>query len=200
MVTFAGMVLLSGETLIKKIGLLSYVAAQNSALRRLFSEVQPGFGHIIVTRTIDDTNVTVSPHSRAGRAVDYEDGADPEQDQSHVGKTGRRKVCAFLEMIQRASFRRDGSEQLQTARVQVPSQVLPKAAPIHFFQFEHCGFGLRTILKKRNRKPSNPDCCFGFTDFHLTSTEHAGKPADTKPGLFSCENPGSSAGQCSHTL
>ena len=105
------------------IAVVSHLIAQRRALQDLLSRGR--VRHIIVTRTYDDTNVTVSPHVRVSKKS--QDETKPGQDHMNaVGKLGQRKVSALLGIVQRISVRDSASALMHTAQLHCPSQVLPK--------------------------------------------------------------------------
>ena len=87
--------------------------------------------HLIVTRTYDDTNVTIAPHVRVSKELSNS-SADPQLEEggdatTTAGKLGQRKVGALLGIVQRVSLRASAKETMTTAQLHCPSQVLPKA-------------------------------------------------------------------------
>ena len=122
----------------KYIGVLSHLRAQAAGLVRW---VAKGGSWAILSRQFDDSNVWVSPErseSRLEQSVDSDgagadepDSEDEAQAASSAGRQGRRRVAQILGMLQTLSIRRAASiaegGELDSTRIYVPSQVLPKA-------------------------------------------------------------------------
>lgn len=116
-------------TRMKKTAAVSHMRAQQTAFLSLLN--RPGVAHLIVTRTYDDTNVTVAPTTKVVQA-DNAAGAIEDQDLDQqplfttAGKLGRRKVSPLLGIIQRVTVRSSTADVLESAQLHSPSQVLPK--------------------------------------------------------------------------
>lgn len=127
----------------KKVATISHINGQKQALQRWLSgqDVQ----HVIVTRTFDDTNVTVAPSVRVSKKVAVDDSQEFSQGQpsqlhgtdlpseiqaaptTATGKLGQRRESSLLGIVQRVSIRRSQQQSLLTAQLHCPSQILPKA-------------------------------------------------------------------------
>ena len=99
----------------------------------------------MITRMFDDTNVWVSPQTGRGFQADgTEEPESASEDDlpgltSNVGKLGRKRVAQLLGLLQTVTVRRTNKlsaadDALETAKVVVPSQVLPKAAQHVYFR------------------------------------------------------------------
>lgn len=113
----------------KKVAMVSHVNGQRQSLQTLLSK--GNVRHLIVTRTFDDTNVTIAPHTRTSKQLPSSN-ADPELEEgadatTAAGKLGQRKVGSLLGIVQRVSLRSSATQTLDTAQLHSPSQVLPKA-------------------------------------------------------------------------
>ena len=101
--------------------------------------------HIFVTRTYDDTNVSVAPHLRIAKTVagggeedcDQPEGSVEASQYTAVGKLGGRRVSPLLGIAQRISVKHNGADFMQTAQLHCPSQVLPKARGLFRGCFSH---------------------------------------------------------------
>ena len=139
---------------IKERGVVSHFQAQRRELISWLSDRSNrsrGPRHAVIIRIYDDTNVWVHPQKRrcglapgegeqeegAGEG-EVEDAVEAEaagpasaQQQSAVGRAGKRKVCPLLGLVQRIFVRLPAVEgepaRMDVAQVHVPAQVLPKA-------------------------------------------------------------------------
>ena len=126
----------------KFLGTLSHLRAQAAGLAHWAQSERSS--HFIYTRMFDDTNIWISPQSRATLNEAGETEADPEQwqgdnssgedeDHSNSGKQGRRRFAPTMTMLQYLSVRRAGAlgqastVHMDSVKILCPSQVLPKA-------------------------------------------------------------------------
>ena len=122
----------------KRHGVVSHLLAQKQGILEFFKRAK--VAHCVITRMFDDTNVWVSPQVGRGLQLPPDGTEEPESASeedsppgfSNVGRLGRKRVAQLLGLLQTVSVRRTdkltAEDGLETARVMVPSQVLPKAA------------------------------------------------------------------------
>ena len=106
----------------KQFAIACHISAQREKLHEWLLRSSPL--HVVMCRTMDDTNVCVQLSQQANGVDDEELPEFTEQ----TSKKGKMKVAPLLGMIQKLVVRRDKQIVAETVQLHTPSQILPKAS------------------------------------------------------------------------